>query len=282
MSHDASFSPSGTSDISTFTIVIVIICLFMAFVETASETVLVSILGELRTLSATNAVICQQNSDLLCRVACLESQIHRGQFDRVLHVQDDSRSSQLSGPHPQTLSDRSTVVDSQRVVCADGMAQSFAAVAPIPDRSLSWICPVCHRNLANRASFKGHVRRMIKKSSRPRCRLSARCSRHQSIVSCFPGVDFDSKSLAFNQEFYDIVRPLCSERIPELQAHEDIYTWLQSKDPQASHVVLQQEVNSRSPSVDDSSYSASSSPPVSANSASVSSNSSSPGLSPGM
>jgi hypothetical protein len=136
----ASFSPSGVSDSSKFPICIVIRCLIMALAETAAEPVLISILGELRSISASNAILCQHNSDLLRRVAGLESQLARGHYDRSLLVSDAN------------ATDGSSSLDSGGNVSRVGkdLLQSAPhAFAPIPERTLKWICPVCHIALRN-------------------------------------------------------------------------------------------------------------------------------------
>ncbi len=119
----------------------------------------------------------------------------------------------------------------QRMVSIEAqVSQMMAAPGSAPELSSSngpvWICPVCRLVLQHERSFKGHIRRLVDPSDRPKCHLNIHNSDHRSLTSRFEGDDFVAQSRTFCIAFYGFVRCAISAKYDASESFALIQSWL--------------------------------------------------------
>jgi hypothetical protein len=87
-------------------------------------------------------------------------------------------------------------------------------------------CPLCHLHMQHAKSFKGHIRRLVVVSSRPRCHLNVQDPEHHNLVHRFVGSDFYQKSHNFCRSFYGFVRGAISAAYEPEESLVLVRTWL--------------------------------------------------------
>ena len=117
----------------------------------------------------------------------------------------------------------------QRVVRLEQREQGAVQVADRHDRDAGgpeWTCPLCFKSLSHRHSFKGHIRRLVKQSTRPKCHLNPRDINHNRLVSRFAGADFFTKAANFCAHFYAFVARAISKSRPDDVSRRLVADWL--------------------------------------------------------
>lgn len=94
------------------------------------------------------------------------------------------------------------------------------------DRDKRWACPVCHETLKHKESFKGHIRKLLYSSSRPKCHFNPQDVEHQLLVHRFAGESFYGQSHAFSREFYAQVCFSCTKRDDDDLSHAHVSSWI--------------------------------------------------------
>lgn len=89
-----------------------------------------------------------------------------------------------------------------------------------------WSCPICHKGLAHKESFRGHIRKLVYSSTRPKCHLNPADERHATLVARFPGATFYERAKAFCTEFYTQVSWSCTKRDDDDQSFEHVKAWI--------------------------------------------------------
>lgn len=89
-----------------------------------------------------------------------------------------------------------------------------------------WPCPLCPQLLMHRHSFKGHIRRLVRQSSRPKCHLNPRNPLHHELVHRFNGHDFYAQSQDFCQRFHDFVSRAISKSRSDHDCRMLVQSWL--------------------------------------------------------
>jgi hypothetical protein len=89
-----------------------------------------------------------------------------------------------------------------------------------------WTCPLCRKTLSHRHSFKGHIRRLVNISSRPKCHLNPRNPEHLLLVHRFEGGDFFSQSSNFCHHFHAFVSRAISKSRADDASRELVREWL--------------------------------------------------------
>jgi hypothetical protein len=92
----------------------------------------------------------------------------------------------------------------------------------------NWVCPFCSKVLTHRHSFKGHIRRLVKQSSRPKCHLNPRDVSHLCLVHRFPGHDFYTQANNFCAAFYAFVARAISKARADDISRRLVNAWLES------------------------------------------------------
>jgi hypothetical protein len=98
--------------------------------------------------------------------------------------------------------------------------------APTPASNDNWVCPVCFEPLLHAKSFKGHIRRLVVPSSRPKCRMNPSDIRHQVLLQRFEGDSFDARSVEFCRTFYGFVRCVISASYEPSESLSLVQRWL--------------------------------------------------------
>ena len=98
--------------------------------------------------------------------------------------------------------------------------------APTSASDQCWICPVCSEHFLHANSFKGHIRRLVVPSSRPKCRLNPSDIRHQLLLQRFEGDSFDARSIAFCRNLYGFVRCVISAAFEPSESLALVERWL--------------------------------------------------------
>ena len=96
-----------------------------------------------------------------------------------------------------------------------------------------WDCPICGTHCTHRESFKGHVR-LCYLSQHQRCRLMEDNPVHQDLLSKFLNGNWQDRSQAFTQEFYDQILVCSTSLDTPVKSHDHIFGWIKaavSKDP---------------------------------------------------
>ena len=96
-----------------------------------------------------------------------------------------------------------------------------------------WDCPICGTHCTHRESFKGHVR-LCYLSQHQRCRLMEDNPVHQDMLSKFLNGNWQDRSKAFTQEFYDQILVCSTSLDTPVKSHDHIFGWIKaavSKDP---------------------------------------------------
>ena len=150
----------------------------------APDQILCCILDQLKVLS-------QQNATIVDRMAAIEALVHkpRVQFD--------------IGEAP----------------CEDGSSDPVNVAD-----NVKWVCPFCDEPLAHRDSFKGHIRALVHRTTRPKCHLHPQ--KHATMVSRFEGDTFYKQEQSFHIAFYSEVRACCTSLDSEQQSIDHIRRWL--------------------------------------------------------
>ena len=116
----------------------------------------------------------------------------------------------------------------QRIVQLEKRAQNDCQGDHHVEVSRRWPCPLCNKPLKHAPSFKGHIRRLVNKSTRPKCHLNPRDGLHQSLVQRFEGSDFYTKATNFCIAFYAFVaRAISKTRDPEI-SRRLVNAWLEA------------------------------------------------------
>ena len=89
---------------------------------------------------------------------------------------------------------------------------------------VKWVCPFCDEPLAHRDSFKGHIRALVHRTTRPKCHLHPQ--KHATMVSRFEGDTFYKQEKSFHIAFYSEVRACCTSLDSEQQSIDHIRRWL--------------------------------------------------------
>lgn len=145
-----------------------------------------SILLYVQTLRQDTSLIRNQNAEIMDRIRTLETQVARMQ------------------PTP-----------------GDGLAPELSEKAAI-----EWSCPICGVILQDERSFKGHIRRLVDPSGRPKCHINIRDQRHVSLVSRFDGDDDYARGKQFCRAFYGFVRCAISAKFDPSESFVMIQSWL--------------------------------------------------------
>ena len=124
--------------------------------------------------------------------------------------------------HDQILT-RIALLESQvaRLVSEDSPGKA-------PESSDAWICPVCSEILSHAPSFKGHIRRLVVRSKRPKCVLNAENIDHQVLVQRFEGASFETRCASFGRCFYGFVRCVISASYEPSESFDLVQRWLQA------------------------------------------------------
>jgi hypothetical protein len=214
-----------------------------AMVE-VSESALFAILGELRSLAASNVAMSQQYqafreehaanaAAIIGRLSILERAVNSPQPQHSASGGDDSAACVSSMPslfaHPPSYA---PVPDVSALPC--GGHDRFAdGQQPSASPSAMWACPVCGKPMKNASSFKSHVSKLYhaQKRSRPRCFVDISRSRHRKMVVNFHGHTDAARRDSFVNQFYAHVVVACSSRMTELESHNSVYGWLRQQFP---------------------------------------------------
>jgi len=91
-----------------------------------------------------------------------------------------------------------------------------------------WKCHVCGKVLQDAASFKGHILRLYKPSSRPKCHMNPQDLRHQLMVARFGSEDavFHQRVPIFSAAYYRFVRVAISAKYDDDQSFELVSAWM--------------------------------------------------------
>jgi hypothetical protein len=137
----------------------------------------------------------------------------------------------------QTLQQQTNFVASQNVEIMARMSvleKHFQlGLAPVEEPAdaskLNWNCPLCGLQLQDEVSFKGHIRRLVHASGRPKCHVNCRDQHHDQLVHRFQNGTDDSHfavSHRFCVAFYGFVRCAISSRYNADESFDLIQTWL--------------------------------------------------------
>jgi hypothetical protein len=91
-----------------------------------------------------------------------------------------------------------------------------------------WLCPLCFKPYKHRFSFRGHVRRLVVRSTRPKCHLNPRNQMHQILVHRFPGDDFYAQGRAFCREFHEFCTRAINRTRSDADARRLVSSWLEA------------------------------------------------------
>ena len=91
-----------------------------------------------------------------------------------------------------------------------------------------WLCPLCFKPYKHRFSFRGHVRRLVVRSTRPKCHLNPRNQMHQALVQRFPGDDFYAQGRAFCREFHAFCSVAINRTRSDADARRLVMSWLEA------------------------------------------------------
>lgn len=94
----------------------------------------------------------------------------------------------------------------------------------VPD--VRWKCPVCLKTFMHKESFKGHIRKLVFGSSRPKCHLNPQNVEHQLLVHRFEGATFYDRSQKFCREFYSQTCLSCTKRDEDDQSYRHVSAWI--------------------------------------------------------
>jgi hypothetical protein len=75
-----------------------------------------------------------------------------------------------------------------------------------------WQCPICGKVLQHKDSFRGHIRKLVHSSTRPKCHLNPSDDTHKLMVARFAGGNFYEKAQAFCKELNSQVKWSCTKR----------------------------------------------------------------------
>lgn len=137
----------------------------------------------------------------------------------------------------QTLQQQTNFVASQNVEIMARMSvleKHFQlGMAPVEEAADSpkskWNCPLCGLHLQDEQSFKGHIRRLVHPSGRPKCHVNCRDHQHDQLVHRFTNGTDDSHyavSHRFCVAFYGFVRCAISSHYSADESFDLIQTWL--------------------------------------------------------
>lgn len=116
----------------------------------------------------------------------------------------------------------------QRIVQLENRAQDDYQGDHHVEVSSRWPCPLCNKPLRHGPSFKGHMRRLVHHSTRPKCHLNPRDGVHLSLVQRFEGPDFYTKATNFCVAFYAFVaRAISKTRHAEI-SRRLVNSWLEA------------------------------------------------------
>lgn len=161
------------------------------FGQVANSATMDSILLFIQLLRQDTQQIQTQNQDILSRIHAIESQ--------VLHL--------------------STGV---------GEAPGCNPVVGISHNPIVWRCPICGLVFCDAPSFKGHIRRLVKPSSRPRCHLNPGDDNHIIMISRFGQESqiFHHRQQIFCVAFYGFVRVVISAKYDVNDSFTLITSWM--------------------------------------------------------
>jgi hypothetical protein len=165
-------------------------------------------------------------------LAALASIQHQQQClaEAMQHQQDTLAASQASfvtqQQHLSVTQDRllQRIVNLERHAFGDDHVPRRA----VANASEQWPCPLCGKGLQDRHSFKGHIRRLVKQSSRPKCHLNPRDEVHQSLVHRFSGADFYTQARNFCAAFQSFVARAISKTRPDEISRRLVQEWLEA------------------------------------------------------
>jgi hypothetical protein len=163
-------------------------------------------------------------------LAALENIKHQQQClaDALQHQHDTlSASQQALASQQQHLSVAQERM-MQRIIQLERRAQDDDQDNHHVEVSTQWSCPLCNKPLLHRHSFKGHIRRLVKQSTRPKCHLNPRDDVHLSLVHRFAGPDFYTKATNFCMAFYAFVARAISKTRPDDISRRLVNTWLEA------------------------------------------------------
>jgi hypothetical protein len=161
------------------------------FGQAANSATMDSILLFIQLLRQDTQQIQTQNQDILSRIHAIES--------KVLHL--------------------STGV---------GEAPGCNPVVGISHNQIVWRCPICGLVCCDAPSFKGHIRRLVKPSSRPRCHLNPGDDNHKILISRFGQESqiFHHRQQIFCVAFYGFVRVVISAKYDVNDSFTLITSWM--------------------------------------------------------
>ena len=94
-----------------------------------------------------------------------------------------------------------------------------------PYERRDWKCPVCNQPLKHRESFKGHIRRLIVRSSdRTHCFLDIDNPAHVALLAHprYGDGDFNARAVVFSQQLYDTVKSNSSSTRTSESSHSAV------------------------------------------------------------
>ena len=151
----------------------------------------------------------------------------------IMHaLQELTRQNAVIAERIQSLEDTLHCEKRRRVtVNPVGVVSPTFAVAGSSSSSpevINWICPFCLTRLADRDSWKGHIRRLVNPSSRPACHMNPQDSHHLDFVKRFGFVGdmFHQKAREFTAAFYAEVCICCTSQDTDQQSYDHISLWL--------------------------------------------------------
>jgi hypothetical protein len=127
----------------------------------------------------------------------------------------------------QIRSQNQTMMD--RIVSIENRVMALLpAVGDAPQCGVVWRCPICGDVSQHAQSFKGHIRRLVYPSGRPKCHLNPSDEHHKRIVSRFgdEGDVFHVRQQKFCQAFHGFVRCVISAKYDENESHVLIASWI--------------------------------------------------------
>jgi len=153
-------------------------------------------------------------------------------------VQDEIRAQQLQMAASQAAILRRVDVleawQSQQSYESESRGQVFSSSPSIfeqpsgviGDSEPPWFCPLCPKHFKHRFSFRGHVRRLVQQSSRPKCHLNPRNAAHVALVRRFPGADFYDQARCFCREFHAFCSRVINRTRCDADARRLVQLWL--------------------------------------------------------
>ena len=179
------------------------------------------------------SVGCQQDpapvwTSVLAALATIQHQQQSLADAMQLQQQSLASSQAAAAEHQRSMASAQNIL-LQRVVRLEQRVQDDVQMSDHLGRAAvgsEWPCPLCCKCLEHRHSFKGHIRRLVKPSSRPKCHLNPRDIHHCRLVSRFEGADFYSQATNFCAHFHAFVARAISKTRSDEASRRLVNEWL--------------------------------------------------------